>query len=148
MNMKDFTIGVATGIALTGAGVAAVKMYNWIVSGEAVEDVKEAAGAVVYKSFAMVANGLTMETLYDSEGRIDKGLREALAVALAYYATVEDLDQRENRKHLDFIDRIDDIALRAVVAKEAKRILNVAYAAKQEDETLELNHTYFASLFD
>lgn len=148
MNMKDFSIGVATGIAAVGVSIGAVKMYNWIVSGEAAEDIKEAGGTVVYKSFAASANNLTMESLYEADGRFNKTLRETLAISLAYYAMTEDLDVRDTRKHLDFIDLVDDTAMRAVIAKEAKRILGLAYVAKEEDPKLDLDRKYFESLFD
>jgi len=148
MNMKDFSIGVVTGIAAVGVSVGAVKMYNWIVSGEAADDIKEAGGAVVYKAFAASANNLTMESLYEADGRFNKTLRETLAISLAYYAMTEDLDVRDTRKHLDFIDLVDDTAMRAVIAKEAKRILGLAFVAKQEDPNLDLDRKYFESLFD
>lgn len=148
MNMKDFSIGVATGIAAVGVSIGAAKMYNWIVSGEAAEDIKEAGGTVVYKSFAASANNLTMESLYEADGRFNKTLRETLAISLAYYAMTEDLDVRDTRKHLDFIDLVDDTAMRAVIAKEAKRILGLAFVAKQEDPKLDLDRKYFEGLFD
>ena len=148
MNMKDFAYGVVTGVAAVGVSVGIVKMYNWISSGEAAEDIKEVGGAVVYTHFATTANKLTMEKLYDEEGRFDAGLRHAMANALTFYAMTEDLDVRDNRKHLDFIDRVEDTAMRAVIAKEAKRILGLAFVAKQENPELELDRKYFESLFD
>lgn len=155
-NTKNIVIAVAATAVFVTVGVVIAKVLanmNEKVEAEAedtadLESAKKASLAINAGRFEQAMAGVTMDNLFEADGRLNPKVRAALTDAIYFYVNNIDLNERQNRKHLSFLDGLEDAAVRVEMAKVAKRIIGIIYKGGTETPDVEFTPEYVDSLFD
>lgn len=155
-NTKNIIIAGAATAALVAVGVVIAKVLanmNEKAEAEAedaadLESAKTASLNIAVDRFEQAMSDVTMDNLFEADGRLNPKVRDAMGDAIYFYVSNVDLNDRKNRKHISFLDGLEDAAVRVELVKVAKRIIGVIYKGVTETPDVEFTPEYVDSLFD
>lgn len=139
---KHFALGFVAGALATAAVVAIKELADYVNSGKAKADVEQAVAG----ELATVAARFDAATMYNENGDLQEDLRKALARAIWLHVTTHDLSERDSRKHFEFIDEIEDPAVRNVLIGLTKSVIGRHYNDVRADGgvIISIEHFYNA----